>query len=119
MALSLPDDITANGVSQGSLFNLLSNIVDLVNELQSDHATYKTLTDELKTDGSAVFADLTAIRAAFVALTAKMDADFADVTNASTDYAASVDPAALTATAIAASGPAALTNSTALTLNAG
>lgn len=39
--------------------------------------------------------DIANLRAAFVALTAKMDADFADVTNASTDYAASVDPDAL------------------------
>jgi hypothetical protein len=51
---------------------------------------------EFKRVMDAVLADSTALRAAFVALTAKMDADFADVTNASTDYAASVDPAALT-----------------------
>ena len=49
---------------------------------------------EFKRVMDAVLADSTALRAAFVALTAKMDADFADVTNASTDYAASVDPAA-------------------------
>ena len=43
-------------------------------------------------------ADLAALRAAFVTLTAKMDADFADVTNASVDYATSCDPAALETT---------------------
>lgn len=42
-----------------------------------------------------VFNDLTEIHTQFKALTAKMDADFADVANASTDYAASVDPADL------------------------
>lgn len=53
---------------------------------------------EFKRVLSAVLADSTALRTAFVALTAKMDADFADVTNASVDYASSVDPAALTLT---------------------
>ena len=51
---------------------------------------------EFKRVLDAVLADSTALRTAFVALTAKMDADFADVTNASVDYASSVDPAALT-----------------------
>ena len=51
---------------------------------------------EFKRIMNAVLTDMTAVRSAFVALTAKMDADFADVANASTDYAASVDPAALT-----------------------
>lgn len=41
-------------------------------------------------------ADLAALHVSFLALTAKMDADFADVTNASIDYASSVDPAAQT-----------------------
>ncbi len=46
-----------------------------------------------------VLADLTVLRTAITTLTAKMDADFADVTNASVDYAASVDPVALVLTA--------------------
>ena len=54
---------------------------------------------EFKRVMSAVLADMTAMRTAITTLTAKMDADFADVTNASVDYAASVDPAALTLTA--------------------
>lgn len=53
---------------------------------------------ELKRVTSAVLDDLTAIRTAITTLTAKMDADFADVTNASVDYATSVDPAALNLT---------------------
>lgn len=53
---------------------------------------------ELKRALNAVQNDLTELRAQFVALLAKMDADFADVANASVDYAASVTPAALTLT---------------------
>ena len=45
---------------------------------------------------NAALADLAALRAAFVALTAKLDLD-AGVTDA--NYAATVDPAALTLTA--------------------
>lgn len=51
---------------------------------------------EFKRVLGAVLADLTAVRTSVTDLTAKMDADFADVANASVDYAASVNPAALT-----------------------
>ena len=51
---------------------------------------------ELKRVNNAILADMTAMHTAITTLTAKMDADFADVTNASVDYATSVDPAALT-----------------------
>ena len=46
----------------------------------------------------AAVADLTALRTAFVALTAKIDADSAD-TGGDADYAATVDPVANTLTA--------------------
>lgn len=112
----------------------------LVEELHDDHATFKTIVDELKTDYTALLADVTEIRTKLIATHAKLDAD-AGVTD--TNYAATNNPAALTATAIAASSPAtltaakpasapatltapkpasppaALTNSTALTLNRG
>lgn len=116
MARTLLSNITENGVSQGDLVKLLNNIVDVVNELQADHATFVTLTTELNTDGDAVFADLTAIRNAVLAITAKLDLD-AGVTDV--NYASTCNPAALTATAIAATNVASLTNSTALTLNKG
>ena len=51
---------------------------------------------EFKRVMDAVLADLTAVRTSVTDLTAKMDTDFADVTNASVDYASSVNPAALT-----------------------
>lgn len=116
MAETLVKDITEQGLDQGDLVKFLTNVTAVVNELQADHATNKTLLDELKTDLTALIADVTAIRTAFVGATAKLDAD-SGVND--TDYASSLDPAALTVTAIAASSAASLTNSTALTLSKG
>lgn len=48
-ALTLPDDITSTGMSQLSLYNWMSNVQDIVNELQADHATNKTTIDETRT----------------------------------------------------------------------
>lgn len=147
MAEALSGDITGNGLNQGDLVKLLGNIRDnlnelttdhatfktsvdaietLIEELHDDHATFKTVVDELKTDYTALLADVTAIRTKLVATHAKLDLD-GGVTD--TNYAATNDPAALTATAITASSPAtltaakpasapaALTNATAITLN--
>jgi len=94
MAAVLETDIKVNGMSQIDLVKYLQNVRDLVNELQTDHAT--------------LLADVTAIRTAVTGITAQLDAD-AGVTD--TDYASSNDPAALTT--------ASLTNTTALTLNKG
>ena len=58
------------------------------------HPTQETI--ELKRAFSAVLADSTALRAAIVGITAKLDAD-AGITD--TNYAATWDPAALTLTA--------------------
>lgn len=80
----------------------------LIAELHDDHATNKTIIDELKTDYTALLADVTAIRTALLALTAKLDLDGGV---SGTDFAATVDPAALTASAIAASSAATLTAS--------
>jgi hypothetical protein len=61
-----------------------------IDEAQSsNHASNSAL-------DTAILADLTALRAAIVAITAQLDAD-AGVTD--TDYAANNDPAALTVTA--------------------
>ena len=113
MAVTLLANITETGLNQGDLVKYLQNIRDVVNELQTDHATTKTMTDELNIDGDAVFVDLTAIRASIVGITAQLDAD-GGVTD--TTYASGNDPAALTATAIAAADVATLTNATALKL---
>jgi hypothetical protein len=53
------------------------------------------MSQEVRALFESVLADLTALRAAQLALLAKMDTDFADVTNASTNYAATCTPAAL------------------------
>lgn len=132
MAQALDSDITGGGLEQGDLVKFLGNVRDAVNELITDHATNKTFTDELKTDLTALIADVTAIRAEVVKLVTdnasrisdhntlrtKLNAD-AGVTD--TDYAAATaataaNPAALTVTAVASSGAATLTNATALTL---
>lgn len=55
--------------------------------------------DDLRTKYAALLADVTAIRTALIATTAKLDAD-ATVTDA--DYGSLNNPAALTATALAA-----------------
>lgn len=45
----LPRDIKSNGMDQASKFAFFANTKDLVNEIQTDHATQKTSTDESKT----------------------------------------------------------------------
>jgi len=87
MALTSESELTGNGMNQGDIYVLMSNIVDLVNEIQTDHATMI-----LALDG----------------ILAKLDAD-AGITD--TDYAA-VHGTAGSGAAI----PATLTNITALTL---
>lgn len=85
MAEALQSNITETGVNQGDLVRFMKNTRDAVNEMN--------------TDADAAFADLTALRNAVLAITAKLDLD-AGVTD--TNYAAACNPAALTATAIAA-----------------
>lgn len=80
-----PDDITGNGMSQAALYGLLSNIVTLCNNLRTEH--------------TALLADVTAIRTAVTGITAQLDAD-AGVTD--TTYASGNDPAALTTSALTA-----------------
>lgn len=42
MPLSLEQDLTGNGMNQGDLFAVISNLVDIVTELQADHGTMRT-----------------------------------------------------------------------------
>lgn len=134
MALTLKSDIVGNGVDQGSLVDLLTNIKDVLNEIQADHATTKTtvdglvtavtelmadhatnktFTDELKTDLNALKTDLGTIAT-------KLDSD-GGVTD--TNYAAQIvgttvasSGAATLSASVPSAGPATLTNSTAITL---
>lgn len=101
MALPLNATITPTGRNQGDIYAYLSNVMDIVNELIDDHATNKTLMDELKTR-------VTSLRSDMAAVAAKLDSD-AGVTD--TNYAAQ-----LTTAVVAASSAATLTNSTPLKL---
>lgn len=47
MAVTLQSDIQANGVTQGDLVRYLQNVRDVVNELQTDHATFKSVVDSI------------------------------------------------------------------------
>jgi peptidoglycan hydrolase CwlO-like protein len=81
---------------------IVNELSAMAAELATDHATNKTLLDELKTDYTALLADVATIRTAVNAI----------ITAAGTDLpaVAAVTPAAAaTATAIAASSAAALT----------
>jgi hypothetical protein len=135
MAEVLNSNVEQGGFWDGDIVKVLMNLRDVVNELQTDHATTKAITDETKTDYTAILADVTAIRAEVVKLVTDMASRITDHNTLRTklnadagvtdvDYAAAVAitaaaPAALTATALAASSPATLTNSTAITLNKG
>lgn len=95
---------------------LLTPLFDAVladlTELRTQLTALRVDVAAVRTQVLAGHVDIDVLRAAFVALTAKMDADFADVTNASVDYASSVDPAAMTIVdpaALTATAPAALT----------
>lgn len=140
----LPQDLTASGQDQTSLSRWQNNITDLINELQTDAGTQKTTIDQLR----VLTTELRADHATFLTLTNELKADMDFVRNSmkdvlikldsdpgasNTNYAAlhgpggsatSLLPAAdvaaanvatITATN-AAAGPAALTNSTAITL---
>lgn len=48
MADALKANIVGSGMNQGDLVLLLGNLVALINELQEDHATYKTVTTDNK-----------------------------------------------------------------------
>ncbi len=109
----LSAQITETGLDQRNLVKLLRNLVDTVNELVDDHATQRTVSADNKTL-------VNNLRLNLIALYEKMDADFADVINASTDYAAVLgsggsDEDALAA-AVGTSPPATLSDTTDLTL---
>ena len=135
MVVRREQDVAANGMLQGDLYAVVSNLTDVVNELQTDHATFKTVVDELKTDYTALLADVTAIRAEVVKLVTDMasrisehntlatklnnDGGVTDTNYAAATAITAAAPAALTATAIAASSPATLTANTAVSLASG
>lgn len=124
MAEALQQDIVENGMNQGDLVKLLTNIVAVVNELQADHATTKAtvdaartaiieLIDDHATNIAAIAANKTAINALITAASADSQTNMAAVS------AVSASPAATLAAGDPAAGPETLTNSTALKLTKG
>jgi hypothetical protein len=67
--LPLPSDITVTGLEQASLVKLLTNIVEVVNELQTDHATFKTVVTDNKTAVNAIITAAATNIAAVAAVT--------------------------------------------------
>jgi hypothetical protein len=49
MPETLNQNVEEGGFWDGDLVKVLKNVRDIVNELQADHATFKTVTDDLKT----------------------------------------------------------------------
>ncbi len=45
---ALAQDVTESGMNQGDLVKAIENLHLVVNEIQDDHATYKTVVDDLK-----------------------------------------------------------------------
>jgi type IV pilus biogenesis protein CpaD/CtpE len=54
MTLPLERALTATGMNEGDVYRLLSNLVDLINELQEDHATLRAAITANKTLANAV-----------------------------------------------------------------
>lgn len=113
MAETLQSTISETGVNQGDLIRLLKNVRDLVNELQTDHATIRT---ELIAIGTTL-ADFKAIYDAHTH-TADGNASRTSLPDTGSPTGSPSAASAFTDTS-GSSVPAALTNSTALTLAKG
>lgn len=79
--LPLAADITAKGLDQLSLVTLLTNILAVVNELQDDHATYKTVVTANKTAINAIITAAATNIAAVAAVTPVSSSAPATLTN--------------------------------------
>lgn len=140
--LTLPSDIKTTGINQDSLVTLLTNFVTVINELVDDHATFLTTATETKTAVDELIDDHATFKTAHANMVTTL-ANFKTIYDAHTHTAdgnasrtslpdtgsptgspsaasaytitTSTAPATLTAPKPTA-GPAALTNSTDLTL---
>lgn len=59
MAILLQSDVKPEGMSQSDLFAVLANLRDVVNELQADHATARTVDTDMKALANSVRSWLT------------------------------------------------------------
>ena len=103
MTETLKQSLTATGVNQDDLIKYLRNVRDMVNELKTDYTALRADVTAIRTQVVALVADMATRITNHNTLATKLNAD-AGVTDV--DYAAAtaktaVDPAAITATAIA------------------
>lgn len=66
MAITLQQDVKAGGMNQGDLYGVVSNLVDAVNALITDHNTLRT---KLNADAGVTDANYAASTATTVKLT--------------------------------------------------
>lgn len=102
---ALRDVFNALRAKVTSLSSVAATNRTLINELRDDHATFKTVVDDLKTLANANLADLTALRTKYNAVLTKLDAD-GGVSD--TNYNATQAMSAVTGTSVASSSPATL-----------
>ena len=60
---ALGNDLRADGMWQGDLHTFLSNAMAIINELQADHATFRTVVEEIKATANANLTDGGTLRA--------------------------------------------------------
>lgn len=110
---TLESDITGTGQNQGDIFSILANLVDLINELQDDHAT-------MRTEVLAIGTTLADYKAIYDAHTHLADGNAATVSLPDTSSPTGSPGAASAMTDTSGSSvPATLTNSTNLVLTGG
>lgn len=110
---TLAQDITGRGMGQGDLVLLLENLVDLINELQDDHAT-------MRTEVIAIGTSLASTKAIYDAHTHTADGNAARTSLPDTGSPVGSPSAASAITDTSGSSvPATLTNATNLVLTGG
>ncbi len=115
MAKTIEKAIIGTGVDQGALVDFLSNILDIVNELQTDHATARTELIAIGTTLASVVAKYDAHTHKLPATPVEDENTSAPDTTAATGAKAPGAASAIADTS-GSSVPATLTNATALTL---
>lgn len=108
-ALNLRTQFNALVIDVAALATLLATYRTWITEMASDHATFKTVVDEVKASVNALGVDAAARLTKYNATLAKLDAD-AGVTD--TNYAATNPFAAPTFAAVSNSAPATLSSAT-------
>lgn len=113
MAAKLQQGIVEDGVLQGDMVKFLNNVLLVVNELQTDHAT-------MRTEVLAIGTSLASVKAIYDAHTHTSDGNASRTSKPDTGSPTGSPSSASAITDTSGSSvPAALTNSTALKLTRG